>query len=81
MPFLKSALFRDRAPYLPVGDRAHVLTAATNGRRPKQDLGPLKASRKGTEVACGNHKARGPHADGTTQGLSGIPWAEKWPAI
>ncbi len=31
---------------------------------------------KGTGVACGTHP-EGPHAERTTQGRSGIPWAEK----
>src|SRR5712664_1228322 len=34
----------------------------------------------GTEVACGIHHRLGPHAEGTTQGRSGIPWAKKWPS-
>src|SRR5258708_37680040 len=29
----------------------------------------------------GPSAAVGPHVEGTTQGPSGIPWAEKWPAI
>ncbi len=35
---------------------------------------------KGTGVACGTHP-EGPHAERTTQGRSGIPWAEKWRPI
>jgi len=58
------------------------LTAATNGRRPKQDLGPLKVRReRGPRSRAEFHHRLGPHAEGTTQGPSGIPWAEKRPAI
>jgi hypothetical protein len=35
---------------------------------------------KGTGVTCGTHP-EGPHTEGTTQRRSGIPWAEKWPAV